>query len=163
MNPKQCVFPAAFLWNNEARWNWVQWLSTNVLGAYSENESLECCVGALLPGWCLCTENNTLNKYLTKYPSAQWECCEKERGRQELLVICAWVHLYYLGQWTEVDPEVKIPTPASHQGDAVIWHLKYIQQDEWVDDAREPRQFFPQHVNIFVVLLFQLRHEWITM
>ena len=85
----------------------------------------------------VCTKDNTLNKYLTKYlllgESAQWKIMGAGRG-QELLVIFAWVHLYYLGQWTEVDPGVKIPEPASHQSDALIWHLKYIQQDERAHD-----------------------------
>lgn len=69
---------------------------------------------------CLCTKNNTLDKYLTKYLLLSESAVKNERGWQELLVIFARVHLYYLGQWTEVDPEVKIPQPASHQCDALI-------------------------------------------
>lgn len=68
----------------------------------------------------LCTKNNTLDKYLTKYLLLSESAVKNERGWQELLVIFARVHLYYLGQWTEVDPEVKIPQPASHQRDALI-------------------------------------------
>lgn len=81
-----------------------------------------------------CTKDNTLNKYLTKYLLLGESAVKNEGGWRELPVIFAWVHLYYLGQWTEVDPEVKIPKPASHQCDALIWHLKYIQQDERVHD-----------------------------
>lgn len=68
----------------------------------------------------MCLKNDTL-QVANKVPSGQRGCSKDLRGdRESWLVIFARVHLYYLVQYTEVDPAVKIPQPAFHQCDALI-------------------------------------------
>lgn len=75
---------------------------------------------------CLCTRNNTLDKYLTKYlPLNESDEQNKEvsRGRGWSGIagnLWPGPSLLSPGGWTEVDLEVKIPQPASHQHDALI-------------------------------------------
>lgn len=85
---------------------------------------------------CLCTRNNTLDKYLTKYlplneSDEQNEEVSRGRGWSGIAGnLWPGPSLLSPGGWTEVDLEVKIPQPASHQRDALIWHLKCAGQDE---------------------------------
>lgn len=58
---------------------WIQ-RSPKLMYRYTQYHSLQCCVGVLLPGWCLCTQNNTLNKYLTKYLLLSESAVKNESG-----------------------------------------------------------------------------------
>lgn len=75
---------------------------------------------------CLRTRNNTLDKYLTKYRPLNESDVQNEEvsrgGGWPGIAGNLWPgpSLLSPGGWTEVDLEVKIPQPASHQRDALI-------------------------------------------